>query len=223
MKILKAIGNFILAHANHISAGLFLVILAISSAVFWKEPTLQNGVFMIGWLILTLGQGLLLALNGVRNTQHDIQREMAKLRHPSQMFLVDMPRLTADHHERIAKIKNLFPEPKNRDAINEGLRQQFRLYEYPKGGFLNTSIIKTPDTERIYSQQEVADWAKTGVFKETRDGEAEQDRTIADPPADEMREPFNWGPGKSRIVDIPTKEELEADLKDEKTGGSRFA
>lgn len=210
MKILKAIGNFLLEHTAIISVSIFTGLFLLSLFTFRQEPTLQNGIFMILWAIIVLVQAVAHGFGRIAATQHDIQREMAKLRHPSQMFLVDMPRLTADHHERIDKIKNLFPEPKNRDDINEGLRQQFGIYAYPK-------LTKTDPRMSAKVTGEFPN------FKETRDGEVEQDRTIAEPPADEMREPFNWGPGKSRIVDIPTKEALEADLKATKTGGSRFA
>lgn len=169
MKILKAIGSFLVIRGNHISIGLFLIILAASSVIFWKEPTTQHAVFLIGWLILTLGQVFILALRGITDTQYSIQLDLAKLRHPSQVVVVNSDKF----NETFAKpFKIKFPENKNRDDINARLRQDY-------GMFLPYSDPRM--TAKVTGEFPDA----AGQFEpSTGYEEMEKERTIADPPTD---------------------------------------
>jgi hypothetical protein len=238
MKILKAIGNFALKHTTVISLICFTIIFFFAAWTFGQEPTIKNGVFMMLWGVVFVSEVILLRISQVKEEQQDILRELSKLRHPSagpkpQMIVVDSGKISADFEKTLAKGVKLFPEPKIRDNINADLRHQFGV-QFPQGGIIpkrpfTGEPIKLSEgfstdprmTAKVTGEFPLTDeeWRnKLATAKETRDGEVAQERTIADPPADEaaltdeqwetidksdigpnpqpetVREPFAWGP-----------------------------
>lgn len=229
MKILKAIGNFVLKHTTVISLICFTIIFFFAAWTFGQEPTIKNGVFMMLWGVVFVSEVILLRIKQVKEEQQDILRELTKLRHPSQqkqtVFVIRKDKIDEAFEKSMSKGYK-FPETKNRDDINESLRYAYGL-PFPQGGIIPQPFFEPISTDPRMSAKVTGefpltddewrnkientkagepDWTKISnserkwleenepAFKETRDGEVEQDRTIADPPADEVREPFAWGP-----------------------------